>query len=237
MHELTQALSAVIHQLISGDPEIYEIILLSLKVSLTALIIGMALGIPAAALLALTRFPGQKVLENIVYTLMGLPPVLAGLVVYLFISRKGPLGEWELLFTPGAMIIAQAILVFPIITGLSLTAIRSKEKYYTETAISLGAAPWQVAQTVLREASSGITAGVITAFGRAIAEVGAVMLVGGNIAHSTRVMTTAIVLETRQGNFSLALGLGLVLLVISYLINTLLQFFQGGGWWKWLSRS
>jgi len=213
-------------QLFLGNREIFQIIILSLQVSLTAVALGMLFGIPFGAYLYFGRFPGKRLVLNVVYTLMGLPPVLAGLIVYLLISRKGPLGEWQLLFTPAAMMIAQFVLVFPIISGLSMVAIKSQADRFTETAVSLGASSWQVAMTVIREAKIGIMAGIITAFGRAIAEVGAVMLVGGNIQHHTRVMTTAIVLETRQGNFETALCLGIVLLIVSFLTNTLIQFFQ-----------
>lgn len=213
-------------QLFLGQGDLYDIIFLSLKVSLTAVALGMLFGIPAGAFLFFGGFPGKKLVVNIVYTLMGLPPVLAGLIVYLVISRKGPLGEWQLLFTPTAMMIAQFILVVPIIAGLSMVAIKSKADRYTETAVSLGANSWQAALTVIQEARIGIFGGIITAFGRAIAEVGAVMLVGGNIEHSTRVMTTAIILETRRGNFEMALSLGIVLLAVSFITNTILQFFQ-----------
>jgi tungstate transport system permease protein len=209
-----------------ANRDLHEIIFLSLQVSFSAVALGMLLGIPFGAFLHFGRFPGKKLVVNIIYTLMGLPPVLAGLVVYFLVSRKGPLGEWQLLFTPAAMMIAQFILVFPIIAGLSMVAIKGKADRYTETAVSLGADSWQTAVTVIREAKSGIMAAIITAFGRAIAEVGAVMLVGGNIDHQTRVMTTAIVLETRRGNFDMALYLGIVLLLISFATNFFLQFFQ-----------
>lgn len=222
----TQSVWYNLISLLLGNRELWEIVLLSLRVSLTAVALGMLFGIPFGAFLHFGKFPGKKLLVNIVYTLMGLPPVLAGLIVYLIVSRRGPLGEWELIFTPTAMVIAQFVLVCPIIAGLSMVAIKSKADRYTETAVSLGANSWHVAVTVIKEAKIAIMAGIITAFGRAIAEVGAVMLVGGNIQHSTRVMTTAIVLETRQGNFEMALSLGIVLLTVSFITNSLLQFFQ-----------
>lgn len=219
----------VFNLLISGDWELWQIILLSLQVSLTAVAIGIIMGVPLGALIGLYRFRGRVILENIVYTLMGLPPVLAGVVVYLMLSRYGPLGSWQLLFTPTAMIVAQVILVTPIITGLSAVAVREKEKEYKDTAISLGASPSQVVKAIIVEARAGILVAVVTSFGRAIAEVGAVMMVGGNIANSTRVMTTAIVLETRQGDFNLALSLGLVLLVIAFIVNLGLRIIQREG--------
>lgn len=215
--------------LISGDWELWQIILLSLRVSLTAVAIGIIIGVPLGALIGLYRFRGRAVLENIIYTLMGLPPVLAGVIVYLMLSRYGPLGSWQLLFTPTAMIMAQLILVTPIIAGLTAVAVREREKEFKDTAISLGASPWQVIKAIIVEAQAGILVAVVTSFGRAIAEVGAVMLVGGNVANSTRVMTTAIVLETRQGDFNLALSLGLVLLVIAFIVNLGLRVIQRKG--------
>lgn len=205
------------------DPDVIEIIILSLQVSTTALIIGMLLGIPFGTLLGLFSFPGRQVLIALIYTLMGFPPVLVGVIVYLLLSRGGVLGEFELLFTPTAMVIAQVVLVAPIITGLTLSAIYSKEKVFAETAQSLGASRLQIIWTLIREARKGIWAALATAYGRAISEVGAVMLVGGNIDHHTRVMTTAIILETRKGNFQIGLAIGLVLLLISFIMNSFLM--------------
>ncbi|MCL4441465.1 MAG: ABC transporter permease [Firmicutes bacterium] len=210
---------SIVKLILSGDKALYEIILLSLKVSIAATTIGMLLGIPFGTLMGMYRFPGRQVVVIIIYTLMGLPPVLAGVIIYLLLSAKGPLGELQLLFTPTAMVTAQVLLVTPIITGLTMVAVRGKEKLYLETAVSMGASRLQAAWLVIREAKAGIMAAIVTAFGRAIAEVGAVMLVGGNIEHVTRVMTTSIILETRKGNFDLALSLGLVLLAISFMIN------------------
>lgn len=224
MGEMVESLQTIVNMLLSGDKDLYEIIFLSLKVSLLAVVIGMLLGIPFGAFLGLVRFPGRGLVVAVVYTLMGLPPVLAGLLIYFIISRYGPLGEWGLLYTWIAMVMAQVMLVTPIITGLTMVAVRNKEKAFLETAVTLGANGWQKVWLVIREARNGIVAAVVTAFGRAIAEVGAVMLVGGNIEHFTRVMTTAIVLETGKGNFELALGLGLVLLTISFVVNGFLTF-------------
>jgi len=180
--------------------DVTEVILLSLKVTTASVLIGVLIGVPLGALLGLSSFPGKQLLVAVIFTLMGLPPVLVGVIVYLLLSRYGPLGSLDLLFTPEAMIIAQVVLVTPILAGLSLTAVHAKERSYWETAKSLGATPFQLMLTILREARGGIWAGVATAYGRAISEVGAVMLVGGNIEHHTRVMTTAIILETRTGN-------------------------------------
>ncbi|HZG86847.1 ABC transporter permease [Paenibacillus sp.] len=194
--------------------------LLSIQVSALAVLLGSAVGIPAGAALALFSFPGRRALAVAVFTLMGLPPVLIGVVVYLLLSRYGALGFLDLLFTPWAMTIAQTLLVAPIVTGLTMSAVQARESGYRETALSLGATRLQLALTMVKEARRGIAAAVAAAFGRAISEVGAVMLVGGNIEHQTRVMTTAIILETRKGNYETGLQLGLALLALSFLFNS-----------------
>jgi len=155
--------------------------------------------------------------------------VVAGLLIYLVLSRSGPLGVLGLLYTPAAMVIAQVLLALPIITGLTMIAIRTRGREVEETALTLGAAPLQASWTVIRESRAAILGAVVTGFGRIIAEVGAVMIVGGNIESHTRVMTTAIVLETSKGNFELAIGLGILLLSISFVINSVLYYFQKGG--------
>jgi tungstate transport system permease protein len=199
-----------------------EIIGLSIQVSTIAIIIGMLIGIPCGAFLGLYTFPGKRILVVLVFTFMGLPPVLIGVIVYMLLSKYGLLGYFELLFTPKAMIIAQSILVTPIITGLTMSAVQARERTYWETAKSLGAGPFQLVWAILKEARSGIWSGISTAYGRAISEVGAVMLVGGNIEHETRVMTTAIILETRKGNYNIALQIGVVLLLLSFIFNSFL---------------
>lgn len=224
MDGLGNVLQDIFQLLLAADSELIEIIRLSLQVSFTAVIIGILLGIPFGTLMGLYNFPGRQIIVVLNYTMMGLPPVLVGVLVYLLLSAKGPMGAFELLFTPTAMVVAQVCLVTPIISGLTMVAVRGKVKQFWESAISLGATQLQAAWLVIKEAKLGIIAAVITAFGRAISEVGAVMLVGGNIEHSTRVMTTAIILETRKGNFVLGLGLGLVLLIISFIINGLMTF-------------
>lgn len=201
------------------DAEIVDVTLLSLQVSLTALVLSALIGIPAGAALALKKIPGQHLILNTIYTLMGLPPVLAGLLVYLLLTRRGPLGEYELLFTPAAMIIAQVLLAAPIICGLTARAVMALDQAVYDTAVTLGASRRQAAASIMREARVGIVAALSTALGRVIAEVGAVMLVGGNIRWSTRVLTTSIVLETRMGNFSTAIAIGIILLTISFAIN------------------
>ncbi|MEK4339854.1 ABC transporter permease [Brevibacillus sp. FSL L8-0710] len=203
-------------------PEVWEVVWLSLKVTTTAILLGSLIGIPLGACLGLYSFPGKRLVIVLIYTCMGLPPVLIGVIVYLLLSRYGPLGSLGLLFTPEAMMLAQVVLVTPILAGLSLSAVQAKERAYWETAKSLGASPLQLVFTIVKEARKGIWAGVAAAYGRAISEVGAVMLVGGNIEHHTRVMTTAIILETRMGNFTAGLQMGLVLLLISFLFNSFL---------------
>lgn len=201
------------------DEEILQVTLLSLQVSLTALILSAIIGIPSGAALALKNIPGKRIILNIIYTLMGLPPVLAGLLVYLFLTYRGPLGEYQLLFTPTAMVIAQVLLAAPIVCGLTARAVMALNQEVYDTAATLGASRRQAARTIIRESRIGIVAALSTALGRVIAEVGAVMLVGGNIRWSTRVLTTSIVLETRMGNFSTAIAIGIILLTISFLIN------------------
>jgi tungstate transport system permease protein len=226
--EFTQGIRQAIELLVSGNNEIYEIMFLSLRVSLLAVFIGMLIGIPMGSFLGLINFRGKGLLINVLYTLMSLPPVIAGLIVYLMLSRSGPMGSHELLFTSTAMVIAQVLLVTPIITGLTMAAVAGKDRDIAETAVTLGATRAQTAWIIVREARGAILIGVITGLGRAISEVGAVMMVGGNILHETRVMTTAIVLQSRQGNFSEALALGIVLLGISFVINGVVSVVAGG---------
>ncbi|MDK2880831.1 MAG: tungstate transport system permease protein [Clostridia bacterium] len=204
-----------------GD-EFTGIVGLSLAVSGSAVVIGALIGVPLGALLGLKRFPGRRLLLRLIYTLMSLPPVLAGLVVYMVFCRNGPLGFLNILFTPAAMIVAQVLLATPIIAGISAAAVAAKEKLAMDTARSLGASRRQAAWMVIKEARSGIIAGIMTGFGRAFGEVGAVMLVGGNIRYYTRVLTTSIVLETRQGNFEFAVALGGVLLALSFVVSSIL---------------
>jgi tungstate transport system permease protein len=203
------------------------IVLLSLYVSGIALAIACVIGIPIGASIALRPLPGQRLIELFIYTGMGLPPVVVGLFVYLLLSRSGPLGELGWLFTPPAMITAQVIIALPLVIGLSLSAVQSVDPALRLQVQALGASPAQVIGVVLWEARIGVTAAIITAYGRLTSEVGAVMLVGGNIEGSTRVLTTSIVLETRQGNFELALALGGVLLALTLASNIILQRLSG----------
>jgi len=215
--------------IIALDPDLIQIVLLSLQVSLTAIIISTLLAIPLGTLLGLKPEKKTRLFNKIIFTFMGMPPVVGGLIIFLLLSRMGPLGVLDLLYTPSAMIIAQVFLATPIITGLTMVGIRAKGAEVEETARSLGAGSFLAAWTVVREARFAILGAIITGLGRVIAEVGAVMLVGGNIAGKTRVMTTAIVLETRKGNFELAIGLGIILLLLSFIINSVLYNVQKGG--------
>jgi tungstate transport system permease protein len=211
------------------DPELIGIIYLSLKISCFALLIAAAGGIPLGAVLALKRLPFKGALVSLLNTLMGLPPVVVGLFLYLLLSRSGPLGVLGLLYSPSAMIIAQIILALPIVASLSHSAVIGVDPIIRQAALTLGASPLQVTYTVIREARYGILSAVIAALGRVMAEVGAILIVGGNIAGLTRVMTTAIALETDKGNFELALALGIVLLLLSLFINTFLHIIQRKG--------
>ena len=205
------------------------IIFLSIKVSGTALVIATLFGLPLSGLLGFKKFPPRGAIINILNTFMGLPPVVVGLFVYLLLSRSGPLGFLALLYTPAAMIAAQSILAFPIVASLSHSAIVSVDPIIRQASMTLGATPFQTSLTVINEARYGIMSALIAAFGRVIAEVGAILIVGGNIAGFTRVMTTTIALETDKGNFELALALGIILLFISLLVNTLLYLIQKRG--------
>jgi len=222
---LTKAFSLILHL----NPELLGIIFLSLKVSGLALIMATLLGLPMGAVLGLLRFPGRSAVVSVMNTLMGLPPVVVGLFVYLLLSRKGPLGFMGLLYSPSAMILAQTILALPIVASLGHSAIANIDPIIRQAATTLGATPGQVTLMIIREARYGIMSAVIAAFGRVMAEVGAILIVGGNIAGYTRVMTTTIALETDKGNFELALALGIILLSISFVINTMLHGIQKKG--------
>jgi len=214
--------------IVSMDPDLYSIILLSLKVSGGAVLVASLAGIPVGAACALRRFTGRRVLVLLFNTFMGFPPVVAGLLIYLFLSRSGPLGFMGLLYSPGAMVIAQSVIAFPIIAGLSWSAAASVSPRIRETAITLGASGFSVDWRVISEARMQILSAVIAGFGRAIAEVGAVLIVGGNISGYTRVMTTAIAMETGKGSFELAIALGIVLMLVAFIANILLRLAQGG---------
>ncbi len=203
----------------TGDPTLFSIVQLSLQVSLTAVLLASLFALPLGALIALFRFPGRGVVITLLNALMGLPPVVAGLIVYLSLSRAGPLGQFGLLFTPTAMVIAQTLLVLPIVAALTRQAIENLWEEYQEQLRSLGSGRIRAIPTLLWDARITLTTVVLAGFGRASAEVGAVLIVGGNIEGVTRVMTTAIALETSKGDLPLALALGLILLALVAVIN------------------
>lgn len=214
------------------DPALAEIVGLSARVSGLALLLSTVIGIPVGALIGMTRFPGRKLVVVLLYTGMGLPPVVVGLFVYLLLSRTGPLGQLNsplipALFTPGAMIVAQTIIALPLVAGFTMSAVLAVDPALRQQLRALGATPRQCTLTILREARFGVIVAVIAGFGGIISEVGAVMLVGGNIEHQTRVLTTAIVLETGKGNFDLAVALGIILLTLAFLSNLLMFWLQG----------
>jgi len=212
----------------SGDATLWHIIGLSLRVTLSAVTIACVVGLPLGAGLALVRFPGRGAVIVVFNALMGLPPVVAGLVVYLLLSRSGPLGSLALLFTPTAMIVAQTVLILPIVVSLTRSVVEDLWVEYREQLRSLGAGRLRAVPTLLWDGRVSLLTGVLAGFGRASAEVGAVLIVGGNIAGHTRTMTTAITLETSRGNLGLAVALGIVLLSLTLALNAVAW---GAGQW------
>ncbi|MGK2921228.1 MAG: ABC transporter permease [Methyloceanibacter sp.] len=226
MTDFIDAFRTALGLIVTLDPDLVEILVLSLKVSVTAVAIASLLGFAIGGALAVYRFPGRGAVSAILSALMGLPPVVAGLIVYLLLSNVGPLGVLQLLYTPTAMIIAQVILVTPIIGALTRQACEDLLEEYDEQLRSLGASSGAIVVTLLWDGRYRLITAVLAGFGRAIAEVGAVMIVGGNIDHVTRTMTTAIALETSKGNIALALALGILLLAIAFAVNASLIWVQ-----------
>jgi len=219
MQDFAAAFAEAFGLIVSFDPELGEIVGLSLQVSLTAVLIAAGLGLPLGAVLAVSRFPGRGAAVVLLNALMGLPPVVVGLAVYLLLSRAGPLGEYGLLYTPTAMVFAQAILVTPIVAAVSLQTIEDLWSEYEDQLRVFGISRLGMVRTLIWDARYSLLTALLAGFGRAVAEVGAVIIVGGNINHVTRVMTTTIALETSKGNLSLALGLGVVLVAITIAVN------------------
>jgi len=219
MDSILQSLLAAGALIASADPTLIQIVALSLAVSLSAVALAAFIGLPLGAAIAVGRFPGRRAMVVILNAMMGLPPVVVGLVVYLLLSRAGPLGEFGLLFTPSAMVIAQTILILPIVAALSRQAVEDAWHEYEEQLRSLGVEGVRAAVTVLWDIRFSLLTAVLAGLGRASAEVGAVMIVGGNIDGVTRVMTTTIALETSKGDLPLALGLGIVLIAIVLALN------------------
>jgi tungstate transport system permease protein len=220
---IVQSLLVAGQLIASFDPKLVEIVALSLQVSLTSTLIGACVGLPVGAAVAVARFPGRGAVIAALNAMMGLPPVVVGLVVYLLLSRAGPLGEFGLLFTPAAMVIAQTILIAPILAALSRQTVEDAWSEYREQLKSLGSTTFGSALTLLWDVRYSLATVLLAGFGRAIAEVGAVMIVGGNIDGVTRVMTTTIALETSKGDLPLALGLGIVLIAIVLFLNVAAQ--------------
>jgi tungstate transport system permease protein len=213
--------TSALELVLSADPALMAIVRLSLVVSFTAAACAAFIGVPFGALLALTRFPGRQAVVVVLNALMGLPPVVVGLAIYLLLSRSGPLGSFGLLFTPQAMIIAQTVLVTPIIAALARQSIEDLWVEYRDELAAMNVGPLRRIATLIRDARFGLVTALLAGFGRAAAEVGAVMIVGGNIDGFTRTMTTAIALETSKGDLPLAMGLGIVLIVLVIIVNAL----------------
>ena len=220
---LIEAFSEAFGLILSADADLYEILWLSIQVSLTALLISIGLGLPIGTTLAVANFPGKTVCITVINSLMGMPPVVIGLLVYLALSRSGPFGVFGLLYTPSAMVIAQVLLITPIVAALTYQVMEDLHKEYRDLFFSLSISLNKAVAAYLWDARYSLITAVLAGFGRAISEVGAVMIVGGNIDHLTRVMTTAIALETSKGELSVALGLGIVLLVLALIVNGLVM--------------
>ncbi|SHE38665.1 tungstate transport system permease protein [Loktanella atrilutea] len=223
MHSIGDAFGLALSLVLSGDRDLLQIVLLSLRVSLTATAVACLLGLPVGALVAIARFRGRSVVLIVMNALMGLPPVVVGLLVYLQLSRAGPLGFLGLLYTPTAMIVAQTLLITPIVAALSRQVLEDLHTEYAEQFRSLCLSRVQAVQALLWDGRYALLTVGLAGFGRAVAEVGAVIIVGGNIDHLTRVMTTAIALETSKGDLALALALGLILLFIALGVNAAVQ--------------
>ncbi|MBA3624223.1 MAG: ABC transporter permease [Methylibium sp.] len=227
MNTFVESLHTAVALIVQAESRLWEVVALSLGVSGTACLLAAGIGLAGGAALAVARFPGRRALLVVLNTLLALPAVVVGLVIYLLLSRSGPLGSWGLLFTPTAMVIAQTVLVLPIVTALTREAVESSWQLNGEQLRSLGAGRWMSGALLLWDERLALLTVLLAAFGRAIAEVGAVMIVGGNIDGHTRVMTTAIALETSKGDLPLALALGMVLLGVVLLLNVLIAVLRG----------
>lgn len=223
MQGFGDAFAAAFGLILGLDADLLEIVGLSLRVTLSATFFACLIGFPLGAALAVGRFPLRNFLAVLINALMGLPPVVVGLIVYLMLSRSGPLGALGLLYTPAAMIVAQTLLVTPIVAALTRQVVADLDAEYHETLRSMGATPAERVRTLLWDGRYALMTAALAGMGRALAEVGAVMIVGGNIDHVTRVMTTAIALETSRGELALALGLGIVLMLLSLALNALVM--------------
>ena len=227
MNTITEGILAALRLIVTLDPDLIEISLRSLQVTLTALLFASLIAIPLGTVLAVQRFRWRRTVIALLNALMGLPPVVVGLVVYVMLSRAGPLGVLGLLFTPTAMVIAQVIIITPLIASVTHQAMRDLWADYHDLLISMGATKWQRIMTLIRDGRRTLLTAILAGFGRAIGEVGAIMIVGGNIDHATRVLTTAIALETGKGDFGLALGLGFVLIGLAIAVNLAIHALSG----------
>src|SRR5574337_468464 len=229
MELIWQGTKQAVLLLLHGDPEVLRIMLLSLQVSGTATLLSLLIGIPLGTVLALSRFPGRSIAISLVNTGMGLPPVVVGLFVSIFLWRAGPLGFLELLYTPTAIVIAQFVIAAPIVTGLTMAAMQQLDPKLRLQLLALGASRGQLLWLLMREARLPLLAAVMAGFGGVISEVGASMMVGGNLLGQTRVLTTATVLETGKGNFDVAIALSVILLALVFGVNYLLTWIQQRG--------
>lgn len=226
MDYFSQSLAAALNLIFQFDPAVWLVVWTSLKISLLAIIIASAAAVPLGILIALNKFLGKQLLQQLLNTLMAVPTVVVGLLLYGLLSRQGALGGAGLLYTSTAVVIGECLLIFPVILNLTVTAIHSADKRLVPTLLSLGANRWQLMVMVLSEMRFSVMAAIVTGFGRAIGEVGAAMMLGGNIEGYTRTMTTAIAMETSKGEFEFALALGVLLLTIAFVINIGLQRLQ-----------
>lgn len=215
--------------IVGGDPEVLDITLLSLRVALLATVLACFVGVPTGFLVGTTRFWGRRAAITVLNTMLAFPTVVVGVIIWGLLSRRGPLGGLELLYTWWAIVIAEVVLAAPIAAALTAAAVQGVDPRVRRTALTLGASPLQAHLAVARAARFALLTAVVVAFGRVLAEVGAAMIVGGNIRHYTRTLTTAVALATSQGDFALAMALGLVLLALALTVNVLLQLFQGRG--------
>ncbi len=226
MDYFSHSLSVALELIFQFDPAVWQVVWTSLKISLMAIVVASSMAIPLGVLIALNEFAGKRFIQQILNTLMAMPTVVIGLFLYGLLSRRGALGDLGILYTPWAVVIGECLLILPIILNLTVVAIQSADKRLLPTLHGLGADRWQTMRLVLSETRFAIMAAVVTGFGRALGEVGAAMMLGGNIEGFTRTMTTAIALETSKGEFELGLALGLLLLSIAFLVNFFLQLLQ-----------
>jgi tungstate transport system permease protein len=227
LEEIWNGVLRAIELIATLNPEVLEITARSLSISFSAVFVAAAIGIPLGALIELREFRGKKALVNLIQTLYGLPTVTVGLMVFLILSRSGPLGNLELLYTPTGMVIGQMILVSPILIGLTISALKGVSPQIRDTAVSLGADESQLIRAIIKEARFAVIAAVLIGFGRALSEVGVAMMIGGNIRDYTRVLTTSIALQTAMGNLEMSMALGIILIGISMILNLSLSRFQG----------